>query len=187
MVRTSSASADQHRRQRHDLAAPQPSCTAPPGKGHLGYPSTAHMPIRRGYASHVGYLGGSEAYDQFHLNSHLVRLDPCREAAGQKRPPCRRAIHVGVMPGEVDATRHQCTDRGGRRLRIIGLRVVEAELRSRGQAEVQQGVGGGDKMGSGRCAPTAAAHELDSHHRRSPTDVRAAAEGQKPELTPCGN
>lgn len=39
------------------------------GKGHLGYPTTDHLPVRRGYASHVGYLGGAEAYDQSH-NSH---------------------------------------------------------------------------------------------------------------------
>eukprot|EP00656_Telonema_subtile_P000083 TRINITY_DN10035_c0_g1_i2.p1 TRINITY_DN10035_c0_g1~~TRINITY_DN10035_c0_g1_i2.p1 ORF type:complete len:538 (-),score=120.73 TRINITY_DN10035_c0_g1_i2:189-1802(-) len=32
------------------------------GKGHLGYETTDHLPINRGFASHVGYLGGSEGY-----------------------------------------------------------------------------------------------------------------------------
>ena len=34
------------------------------GKGHLGYPTTDHLPINRGYDTHVGYLQGAEAYDQ---------------------------------------------------------------------------------------------------------------------------
>lgn len=33
------------------------------GKGHLGYETTDHLPINRGFDSHVGYLGGSEGYE----------------------------------------------------------------------------------------------------------------------------
>ena len=40
------------------------------GKGHLGYPTTDHLPINRGYDSHVGYLGGAEQYYQATMNSH---------------------------------------------------------------------------------------------------------------------
>ena len=32
------------------------------GKGHLGYETTDHLPVRRGFASHVGFLGGAESY-----------------------------------------------------------------------------------------------------------------------------
>ena len=32
------------------------------GKGHLGYETTDHLPIHRGFKSHVGYLGGGESY-----------------------------------------------------------------------------------------------------------------------------
>lgn len=32
------------------------------GKGHLGYETTDHLPINRGFQSHVGYLGGAESY-----------------------------------------------------------------------------------------------------------------------------
>ena len=40
------------------------------GKGHLGYTTTDHLPINRGYDSHVGYLGGAEQYYQATMNSH---------------------------------------------------------------------------------------------------------------------
>jgi arylsulfatase A-like enzyme len=33
------------------------------GKGHLGYETTDHLPIHRGFDDHVGYLGGSEGYE----------------------------------------------------------------------------------------------------------------------------
>ena len=33
------------------------------GKGHLGYETTDHLPINRGFESHVGYLGGSQSYE----------------------------------------------------------------------------------------------------------------------------
>jgi arylsulfatase I/J len=32
------------------------------GKGHLGYQTTDHLPINRGFDTHVGYLGGAEGY-----------------------------------------------------------------------------------------------------------------------------
>ena len=32
------------------------------GKGHLGYATTDHLPIHRGFASHFGFLAGSETY-----------------------------------------------------------------------------------------------------------------------------
>ena len=32
------------------------------GKGHLGYQTTDHLPIRRGFDTHVGFLAGSESY-----------------------------------------------------------------------------------------------------------------------------
>ena len=32
------------------------------GKGHWGYQTTDHLPIHRGFSSHVGYLAGAEDY-----------------------------------------------------------------------------------------------------------------------------
>ena len=32
------------------------------GKGHLGYQTTDHLPINRGFSSHVGYLAAWESY-----------------------------------------------------------------------------------------------------------------------------
>mmetsp|Transcript_33133 Transcript_33133/g.100191 ORF Transcript_33133/g.100191 Transcript_33133/m.100191 type:complete len:713 (-) Transcript_33133:78-2216(-) len=32
------------------------------GKGHLGYQTVDHLPVNRGFATHVGYLGGAESY-----------------------------------------------------------------------------------------------------------------------------
>ena len=32
------------------------------GKGHLGYQTTDHLPVRRGFDSHVGYLEAAEDY-----------------------------------------------------------------------------------------------------------------------------
>ena len=45
------------------------------GKGHLGYPTTDHLPINRGYTSHVGYLGGAEGYNQTIDQSHDFWFD----------------------------------------------------------------------------------------------------------------
>ena len=45
------------------------------GKGHLGYPTTDHLPINRGYSSHVGYLGGAEGYNQTVDQSHDFWFD----------------------------------------------------------------------------------------------------------------
>ena len=33
------------------------------GKGHLGYQTTDHLPINRGFESHTGYLSGAENYE----------------------------------------------------------------------------------------------------------------------------
>jgi arylsulfatase A-like enzyme len=33
------------------------------GKGHLGYPTTDHLPVNRGFDTHVGYLMGAENYE----------------------------------------------------------------------------------------------------------------------------
>jgi arylsulfatase B len=41
------------------------------GKGHLGYVTMDHLPINRGFASHVGYLYGAENYT--HGDSHMNR------------------------------------------------------------------------------------------------------------------
>lgn len=42
--------------------APTPWANHFVGKGHLGYPTTDHLPIHRGFDSHVGYLCGAENY-----------------------------------------------------------------------------------------------------------------------------
>eukprot|EP00936_MAST-01D_sp_MAST-1D-sp1_P000789 g789.t1 len=48
------------------------------GKGHLGYPTTDHLPIQRGFDSHIGYLCGAEDYDHgFNENR-----DPTHDCAG---------------------------------------------------------------------------------------------------------
>ena len=31
--------------------------------GHLGYPTTDHLPVNRGFDTHAGYLMGAEDYD----------------------------------------------------------------------------------------------------------------------------
>jgi hypothetical protein len=36
------------------------------GKGHLGYQTMDHLPINRGFLSHVGYLEGGEQYAAHH-------------------------------------------------------------------------------------------------------------------------
>jgi hypothetical protein len=33
------------------------------GKGHLGYQTTDHLPIHRGFETHLGYLNGAEQYE----------------------------------------------------------------------------------------------------------------------------
>ena len=33
------------------------------GKGHLGWHTTDHLLVNRGFTSHVGYLGGSQSYE----------------------------------------------------------------------------------------------------------------------------
>ena len=48
------------------------------GKGHLGYPTTDHLPIKRGFDSHVGYLCGAEDYD-YGFNENR---DPAHDCAG---------------------------------------------------------------------------------------------------------
>eukprot|EP01043_Picozoa_sp_COSAG02_P041037 COSAG02_NODE_3371_length_6857_cov_12.629328_2_plen_686_part_00 len=42
--------------------APTPWANHFVGKGHLGYPTSDHLPINRGFDSHVGYLCGAENY-----------------------------------------------------------------------------------------------------------------------------
>ena len=39
--------------------APTPFANHFIGKGHLGYPTTDHLPFHRGFDSHAGYLGPS--------------------------------------------------------------------------------------------------------------------------------
>eukprot|EP00937_MAST-01D_sp_MAST-1D-sp2_P007960 g7960.t1 len=41
------------------------------GKGHLGYQTEDHLPVRRGFDSHVGFLAGDENYQ----NGHQVMCD----------------------------------------------------------------------------------------------------------------
>jgi len=43
-------------------SSPAPYTSHVVGKGHWGYQTTDHLPIRRGFASHVGYLAGAEDY-----------------------------------------------------------------------------------------------------------------------------
>ena len=49
------------------------------GKGHLGYTTSDHLPINRGYVSHVGYLGGAEDYYQADFIGHRPVKLPGRE------------------------------------------------------------------------------------------------------------
>ncbi len=44
------------------------------GKGHLGYQTMDHLPINRGFTSHVGFLAGSETC------AHALCLRWCRAA-----------------------------------------------------------------------------------------------------------
>ena len=60
--------------------APTPWASHFVGKGHLGYPTTDHLPINRGFDSHVGYLCGAENYDHGYnegRNPGHVRPPPC--------------------------------------------------------------------------------------------------------------
>ena len=59
------------------------------GMGHLGYQTTDHLPIRRGWDSHVGFLLGSQSYahgggdanasvgahDLWEVPSHVARVN----------------------------------------------------------------------------------------------------------------
>ena len=38
-------------------------CHHRPLKGHLGYHTSDHLPVNRGFDRHLGYLGGGESYD----------------------------------------------------------------------------------------------------------------------------
>ena len=49
------------------------------GKGHLGYTTSDHLPINRGYESHVGYLGGAEDYYQANFIGHRPVKLPGRD------------------------------------------------------------------------------------------------------------
>lgn len=46
------------------------------GKGHEGYETTDHLPVNRGFTSHVGFLSGAEEY------FHGVHGDACSGGAG---------------------------------------------------------------------------------------------------------
>lgn len=46
------------------------------GKGHLGYQTSDHLPVNRGFASHVGYLNGAEIYYHGCLGSGNCSADP---------------------------------------------------------------------------------------------------------------
>jgi hypothetical protein len=43
-------------------AAPKPFSAHFVGKGHLGYQTTDHLPVRRGFDTHLGYLAGDQNY-----------------------------------------------------------------------------------------------------------------------------
>eukprot|EP00038_Savillea_parva_P011469 m.197762 g.197762 ORF g.197762 m.197762 type:complete len:512 (+) comp20214_c0_seq1:161-1696(+) len=45
------------------------------GKGHLGYLTMDHLPINRGFASHVGYLHGSEDYSYGNHSQEYFKKD----------------------------------------------------------------------------------------------------------------
>jgi arylsulfatase A-like enzyme len=87
------------------------------GKGHLGYQTMDHLPINRGFASHVGFLAGSEKYahgggsenassgshDLWHtgnpaprpLTVHLV----CTTSSGVAFPSCSLTIAAAAAAG----------------------------------------------------------------------------------------
>ena len=46
------------------------------GKGHWGYQTTDHLPINRGFASHIGYLAGAENY------THGENYGPTHDCSG---------------------------------------------------------------------------------------------------------
>ena len=41
------------------------------GKGHMGWQTTDHLLVNRGFESHMGYLGGSESYKWGRMDQSL--------------------------------------------------------------------------------------------------------------------
>ena len=72
------------------------------GKGHLGYETEDHLPIRRGFASHVGYLDGSEGYA--HGGGDAGPVWPRRSAIRNPRTlrgPYDRSSRLVFVPGGI--------------------------------------------------------------------------------------
>eukprot|EP00911_Craspedida_sp_UC1_P001188 UC1_evm1s896 len=67
------------------------------GKGHLGYQTMDHLPVNRGWKSHVGYLAGAENYE--HGNNKQA---PGHDCPG-KPARCYKDMWQGLAPGTTAA------------------------------------------------------------------------------------
>ena len=64
------------------------------GKGHWGYQTIDHLPINRGFESHVGYLCGAENYDHGYNENRNMKHD-CSSTPAQ----CVHDMWNGNAPG----------------------------------------------------------------------------------------
>lgn len=80
------------------------------GKGHMGWQTTDHLLINRGFTSHMGYLGGSESYKWGRADSSL---DP--SALTGKHDSKSRSIAIDGRQWEVGVAGRQ---QGGRRVAV---------------------------------------------------------------------
>ena len=81
------------------------------GKGHLSYQTTDHLPINRGFDSHLGYLGGGEQY--YHGlsttqagSSWPARVGPCylNKSAPHAPPHCKYDMWQDRAPAPSELT-----------------------------------------------------------------------------------
>ena len=63
------------------------------GKGHLGYQTIDHLPVNRGFDSHVGYL---EAAEDYHWGN---RGDMGPEHCNASSPSCLKDMWLDHQPG----------------------------------------------------------------------------------------
>lgn len=73
--------------------APKPFMNHFVGKGHLGYQTMDHLPINRGFDSHVGYLMGAEEY----VNGYNYFGEPGHDCPG-KPANCTHDFWFGQAP-----------------------------------------------------------------------------------------
>ena len=74
------------------------------GKGHLGYQTTDHLPVKRGFDTHVGYLAGDQQYEHgLSIMCDVPQLANLPEASWSGRWPPRNPpdqCHLDMWQGQ---------------------------------------------------------------------------------------